>query len=127
HYKFNTALDTPFWQECRARVDLGNAAGVVEYFQENGPGTFHRPTLLDALNQFGLEAYWSLLIGQKVPCKRLYLIGDAERAVWRRIQQAFKAKAEAGVSIPEALALIRSPGFRWPPSLYAGQLFQVSI
>jgi tryptophan halogenase len=127
HYKFNTALDTPFWRECRASVDLGNAAEVVEYFQENGPGTFHRPTLLDSLSQFGLEGYWSLLIGQKVPVERPYVISDSERTVWRQIQQAFKAKAEAGVSIPEVLALIRSPGFRWPPSLYSGQLFQVAI
>src|SRR5262249_38194004 len=119
HYKFNTGLDTPFWRACRARVDLGDAAGLVEYFQENGPGIFHRQTLVDPLSQFGLEGYWSLLIGQKVPFKRPYVPSPQERATWRQVQEAFKAKALAAVSIPEALALIRTPGFHWPPSLYA--------
>jgi tryptophan halogenase len=127
HYKFNTHFDTPFWRECRARADIGDAARAVEYFQENGPGTFHKQTILDPLDQFGLEGYWSLLIGQKAPCKRPYIPSQLERDAWRQIQQAFKAKAQAAVSIPEALALIRSPGFRWPPTLYTQQLFQVTI
>jgi tryptophan halogenase len=122
HYKFNTGLDTPFWRECRARCDIGDAVPIVEYYQENGPGTFHKPTLLDPLDQFSLEGYWSLLIGQKVPMKRPYLPTPQERDIWRRIQEAFKAKALAAVSIPEALALIRSPQFRWPPSLYSNQI-----
>ena len=124
HYKFNTGFDTPFWRECCATADIGDAAPIVEYYQENGPGTFHRATLLDSLDQFSLEGYWSLLIGQKVPVKYPYVPSPAERETWRRIQNAFKAKAEAAVSIPEALALIRSPGFRWPPTLYSAQIGQ---
>jgi tryptophan halogenase len=37
HYRFNTRLETPFWQACRADTDLGEAVGLVEFFEENGP------------------------------------------------------------------------------------------
>lgn len=122
HYKYNTALDTPFWRECREKVDIGPAADVVEYYRENGPGIFHRPTLLDGLSQFGLEGYWSMLIGQKVALKRPFVASPKDRESWRQIQQHFKSKAQAAVNIPEALALIRSPEFRWPPTLYTQQM-----
>ena len=122
HYKFNTRFETPFWRECRAHCELGSAAPIVEWFQETGPGIFHRQTLLDPLSQFGLEGYWSLLIGQKVPIKRPYIPSPRERDIWRQIQQTFKNKALTAVDIKEALALIRSPGFRWPPTLYTQHL-----
>jgi tryptophan halogenase len=127
HYKFNTGMDTPFWRECRAKGDIGGAAEIVEYFQENGPGTYHHLTLLNRLSQFGLEGYWSLLIGQKVPVKRPWVISQQERESWSRIQQAFKTKGMSGVSVKEALTLVRSPEFRWPATLYSDQLFEMSF
>jgi tryptophan halogenase len=127
HFKFNTGMDTPYWQECRNSCDLGGAAEVVAYYQENGPGTYHKLTLLDRLSQFGLEGYWSLLVGQKVPYERRYVPNPQERETWRQIQQAFKAKAEAGVGVKEALTLVRSPAFHWPPTLYTEQLFETSF
>jgi hypothetical protein len=120
-------MDTPFWRECRARCDLGPAAEAVEYYQENGPGTAHAQTLLDRLSQFGLEGYWTLLVGQKVPYQVPYVPGPQERETWRQIQQAFKAKALTAVGVKEALALVRSPHFRWPPNLYTDQLFETSF
>jgi tryptophan halogenase len=127
HFKFNTGMDTPYWRECRARCDLGGAAEVVEYYRENGPGVYHKQTLLNRLSQFGLEGYWSLLLGQKVPYERIYRPGPQEQDTWRRIQQAFRAKAEAGVGVKEALTLVRSPAFQWPPTLYTEQLFEMSF
>jgi hypothetical protein len=120
-------MDTPFWRECRATCDLGPAGEVVEYYQENGPGIYHAQTLLGRLSQFGLEGYWSLLLGQKVPYARPYVASAAEQETWRRIQQAFKGRAEAGVSVKEALTLVRAPEFRWPPTLYTEQLFETSF
>jgi tryptophan halogenase len=127
HYKFNTGMDTAFWRECRAACDLAGANEVVEYYRENGPGTCHAGTLLDRLSQFGLEGYWALLLGQKVPYDRAYVPSQRERETWREIQQAFKAKAEAGVGVKDALNLVRSPEFQWPPTLYTDQLFQASF
>jgi tryptophan 7-halogenase len=127
HYKFNTGMDTPFWRECRAQCDIGGAAEVVEYYRENGPATYHHQTLLNRLSQFGLEGYWSLLIGQKVPYQRPYVPSPKERQTWRQIQEAFKAKALAAVSVNEALTLVRSPEFHWPPNLYTDNLFEMSF
>jgi tryptophan halogenase len=127
HYKFNTGIDTPFWRECRAKCDLCGAAEVVEYYQENGPGTYHHQTLLNRLSQFGLEGYWSLLIGQKVPYQQSYVPSPQERQAWRQIQEAFKAKALTGVGVKEALTLVRSPAFHWPPTLYSDKLFEISF
>jgi len=127
HYKFNTGLDTPFWRECRDKCDLGGAAEVVEYYQENGPGTYHHQTLLNRLSQFGLEGYWALLIGQKVPYKLAYIPAPQELQIWQQIQEAFKSKGLAGVSVKEALTLVRSPDFNWPPNLYSDQLFEMSF
>jgi tryptophan halogenase len=127
HFKFNTGMDTPYWQECRRHCDLAGATEVVEYYQENGPGTYHQTTLLNRLSQFNLEGYWSVLIGQKVPYQRPYQPSQEEHEIWRRIQQAWKAKAEAGVGVKEALTLVRSPQFQWPPNLYTDQLFEQSF
>jgi tryptophan halogenase len=127
HYKFNTGMDTPFWRACREKCDLAGAAEVVEYYRENGPGTYHHQTLLNRLSQFGLEGYWTLLLGQKVPYKDPYVPGPEERQAWRRIQETFKAKALTGVGVKEALTLVRSPAFQWPPTLYSDQLFEISF
>ena len=127
HYKFNTGVETPFWRECREKCDLAGAADIVEYYKENGPGTYHHQTLLNRLSQFGLEGYWSLLIGQKVPYKPAYVPSAGERQTWREIQEAFKTKALTGVGVKEALTLVRSPAFQWPPTLYSDQLFETSF
>src|SRR5439155_10811725 len=100
---------------------------IVEYFHENGPGTYHHQTLLNRLSQFGLEGYWSLLIGQKAPYKSAYVPAPQERQIWHQIQGAFKTKALAGVGVKEALTLVRSPDFNWPPTLYSEQLFEMSF
>ncbi len=31
HYKFNTALDTPFWRQCREDTDVSGLAGLLEF------------------------------------------------------------------------------------------------
>jgi tryptophan halogenase len=127
HFKFNTGMDTPYWRACRADGDIAGAADLVAYYQENGPGLYHKLTLLDRLSQFGLEGYWTLLLGQKVPYQRPYLPSPQERETWRQIQQAFKAKGESGISVKEALTLVRSPAFHWPANLYTEQLFETSF
>jgi tryptophan halogenase len=127
HFKFNTGMDTPFWRECRAKCDIGAAEELVEYYRENGPSTYHQVTLLNRLSQFNLEGYWALLVGQKVPWERPYVPSQKERETWREIQHAFKAKAETAVSVKEALTVIRSPEFHWPPTLYTAQLFEQSF
>jgi tryptophan halogenase len=118
HYKFNTRLDTPFWQACRSDVDLCGAAEIVEYYQENGPNVAWRTTLIDPSDQFGMEGYLSLLVGQQLPYRQRYLPDAHDQEAWQRIRQAIYYKASRAFSVAEALRLIRSPAWVWPSDMH---------
>jgi tryptophan halogenase len=118
HFKFNTRLDTPYWQACRADADLGDAQDIVEYYQEVGPSVLWRKTLLDPNDSFGMEGYLSMLVGQQVPYKNRYQPSAEERQNWQRIQQAIHNKVATAFTVRDALAIIRSPTWRWPAGIY---------
>jgi tryptophan halogenase len=71
HYKFNTRLNTPFWQACRAEAKLHGAEAMVEFYRENGPSSLSGQ-LLHSSNSFGVHGYLSLLVGQGVPHAKVY-------------------------------------------------------
>jgi tryptophan halogenase len=114
HFKFNTGLDTPYWQACRADTDLAGAADMYEYYLENGPSVAYRKTLVEVGDQFDMEGYISMFVGQQVPHRRKFIISDRDRAAWQSIQQYVKNKASRAYTVAEALTLIRSPYWRWP-------------
>jgi tryptophan halogenase len=114
HYKFNTRYDTPFWRECRAHVDLVGAAEIVEYYRENGPSVVYRTTLIQPGDQFGMEGYLSLLLGQQVPFRQRYTPDEAARRTWEEIRQAVRNRVVQAFSVREALQIIRSPYWTWP-------------
>ena len=118
HYKFNTRLDTPFWRECREHVDLAGAEDIVEYFQENGPSTLWRGILLKPEDQFNMEGYLSLLIGQQVPYRRTYKPDAEALRTWQGIKQSVRNKVAQAFSVREALLMVRSPHWNWPKDLY---------
>jgi len=119
HYKYNTRLDTPFWRACRADVDASGTADLVAYYQENGPSTLHRSTLLDPRDQFGMEGYLVMLVGQRVPYRRTHVPTAREWAIWERTRAASRALAARGLTVPEALGVIRAPTWRWNPEFYS--------
>ena len=94
HYRFNRRLDTPFWRACLTDVDLAGAAGVVEFYQENGPSVMWRDTLLDRFDLFKIDGYWTLLVGQKVPYNTSIVVSFEEKLMWQRIQAYNRRKAE---------------------------------
>jgi len=118
HYRFNRRLDTPFWRACRADVDLVGAGPLVEYYEENGPSTFARNILLESDDLFGLEGHFTLLVGQKVPYRRVYTPSEEEQRIWQSIRAENHARAVDGLTIPEALAAIHSPSWTWYPGYY---------
>jgi tryptophan halogenase len=118
HYKLNTRLDNPFWRACRADTDLAGAEDIVEFYQENGPSYHARLTLLNQLDQFTMDGWLALLVGMKVPYRSPYVPTDAERAEWQRICGHHKRQAESGMSIKQALDVIRAPAWRWNPDFY---------
>ncbi len=115
HYKFNTRLDTPFWHHCRADTDLAGAAGIADYYAENGPDGFWGPTLLEnPHDQFGIGGYITLLTGMKVPHRQTYRPTEREMAIFDARRKQHREVALRSLSVRDALAVIRSPRWRWP-------------
>lgn len=119
HYRFNSLRNTPFWRECREHVNLRGAAPIVDYYRENGPSQLWRLTLEDPVCRFRLDGYYTLLVGQRVPHRRVDDITARERETWRKLQLSTRRYAERGYTVREALALVRSPGWEWRPNHFA--------
>lgn len=112
HYKFNTRVDTPFWRAAWADTDLAGAQEYVEYFQENGPSTIWKDILVYGRDVFGFEGYLAMLVGQKVPCDWAFVPDERESRLWKSIQQVNEAQGAAGLTVRQALQVIRSPQWR---------------
>ena len=118
HYKFNTRLETPFWQACRADCDIVGAEPIVAFYRENGPSTLFGSTLVDPADQFKYDGYLAMLVGQNVPHQSTFVPSPAERETWQKIQLANRAKAKQGYTVAEALAIIRRPDWQWDQNFY---------
>lgn len=119
HYRFNGLRDTAFWRECREKVDLRGAAPIVDYYKENGPSQLWRLTLEDPVCRFRLDGYYTLLVGQKVPHKKLGTVSARERRAWRKLQSATRHYASQGATVRDALATVRAPSWRWTTEHFA--------
>ncbi|WP_030024352.1 tryptophan 7-halogenase [Streptomyces monomycini] len=68
HYRFNTRLNTPFWQMAVRNTPLGGLEEYVKLYQENGPvlftGSAGKPG-----SMFGYDGHLNLLLGLQVPWK----------------------------------------------------------
>ncbi len=113
HYKFNTRLETEFWRACRETTDLGDAAPVVEYYQENGPSNFWGPTLLDAFEPFKMGGYSTLLVGMNVPHRAPHAATDAEAQWWRTWRNRNRQLAQSATTVEEALQAVHAPDWKW--------------
>jgi tryptophan halogenase len=118
HYRFNTRLQTPFWTACVNDTDIADAAPIVEFYQENGPGITWRDTLIDRHDQFKLEGYWTMLIGQKVPYKTTIKISDQDKQTWYKIREAHRRMAASALSAKDSFAAIRHPQWSWNNDFY---------
>ena len=127
HFKFNDRLDTPYWQACRNDAELQDAEDFVAYYREMGPSVLWRKTLLDPSDQFGMEGYLSMLVGQQVPYDYKFEPTAQERASWQRIQQAIKNKVTTAFTVREGLSMVRCTQWQWPNGLYRTNLASMSV
>ena len=121
HYRYNTRLDTPFWLQARNDTALHGAARIVDFYRENGPSTaFALDLLTPETSIFHLEGFYALLLGQKVPHRRIRTLSPAEQQALftHRMQQT--AQVQTGYTVAESLALFRSPRWSWTPGFYKG-------
>lgn len=114
HYRFNTRLETPFWQAARAETPLGGAEEIVEFYRAHGPSLLAKQVVLPPQTLFGYEGYLVHLVGNQVPHARRYLAGAEERALWERQRAQWRAAAQAALDMRATLAAMRSPSWHWP-------------
>jgi len=126
HYKTNTAPDTPFWKHCRADTDLSGIQPLLDFYAENGPTGFCRYRMPTSQNDFGIEGYFVMLVGNKVPYRKRHKSTAGEKATWEKHRSAHIAQARRGIDVKEALSYVRHPGWQWnadvkkPLSMAAG-------
>jgi tryptophan halogenase len=117
HYKFNTRLDTSFWQACRADTRLHGAEPLVQFYRENGPSIVAGIQLLHPSNSFGMDGYLAMLVGQNVPHDRPYAPTADEARRWRDHSLKWEAEARRGMTVRECLDALRGRGrpTTWTP------------
>ena len=113
HYKFNTLLDTPFWKHCREDTDVGGAAGLLEFYAENGPTGLNRYKLPQFSTNFGIEGYLVMLVGNGVPYRARHQPEMQELGRWKRHLADNVAQARAAMTVREALDIVRDPRWEW--------------
>jgi tryptophan halogenase len=64
-------------------------------------------------NQFGIEGYLVMLVGNRVPYNKKHVADDAERARWMAHVNKFEAEAKNGMTVQEALRYVKHPNWRW--------------
>jgi tryptophan halogenase len=113
HYKLNTALDTPFWKHCRADTDLSGIGALLDFYEENGPTGFCRYRMGSSQNDFGIEGYFVMLVGNRAPYRKRHAASPQEKAIWEGHRHANINKAKHGIDVKEALYYVRHPGWQW--------------
>lgn len=113
HYKFNNRIDTPFWREARENTDLAGAEPIVDFYLENGPDTSWAETFVEPTDQFGLEGYLTMLVGQKVPYENRHPVSPAEEQALRQFRDGNRKQAAIGYYAEQALPIVRSPKWEW--------------
>jgi tryptophan halogenase len=118
HYKFNDRVDTPFWREVREKVEIGDAAPIVEFFRENGPTALLRTPVLNPADPFGTEGYLAILVGLGVPFRKTYSPSEQDLKVWAGYRMAIQRLADQGFRVEEAMENLKSPDWKWNRSTF---------
>jgi tryptophan halogenase len=105
-YRFNTRFDTPFWQEARHSSHIGALEPVLRCYQDIGPDSLHRSMLLYENDPIGMEGYFSVLVGQKVPWSNPWKPSPQELAKWPSVAEHWRRVAANGLTSDQASQLL---------------------
>jgi tryptophan halogenase len=64
-------------------------------------------------NQFGVEGYLVMLVGNRVPYQKKHAPDPAELQRWLAHVSKCEAEGKAGVTVQEALKFVKHPNWRW--------------
>ncbi|MGN6370265.1 MAG: FAD-dependent oxidoreductase [Phycisphaerae bacterium] len=115
HYRFNTRMKTAFWEAANVEVDISGTTELLKFYRENGPTGLCRHALRNmpgTHNQFGIEGYLVMLVGNKVPYRKRE-IPAREREIWERHRAEHRAKAREAMGVKEALGFVKDPRWKW--------------
>ena len=113
HYQVNSAGTTPFWKHCQQETDLSGIGELLEFYAENGPTGFCRYRMPSSQSDFGIEGYFTMLVGNKVPYKHRHTVTPHERSIWEGHRAEAIQQARGGLTVQEALAYVRDPRWQW--------------
>lgn len=111
HYKFNLLLDTPFWKHCQESTPMRGAERIVDFYRENGPTRFGHDFILPQASQFGIEGWWALLVGQKVPWRTAGKPHSTETQRWTQRQARLEQAVGSALTTEQVLAAVRRPEY----------------
>jgi tryptophan halogenase len=111
HYRFNTRLDTPFWQDARRLTDVTGIQPLLDIYATGAPVQL-RDSVVRTLGIsasppfYGIGGVDTILLGQRVPC-RLLSRGEPD-AQWHSRKVAAGALVKRALPQSEALTAYRS-------------------
>lgn len=125
HYRFNTRLDTPFWRACRADVDLCGAEPLVEYYREEGPNEWGLNLTQLGMPPFGFlpDAFYCVLLGQRVPYRRAVAPTDAEARFLAELRAHHADVAARAFPAEAVIRRLAEPCPGWDCASFAKSLF----
>jgi len=118
HYKFNSRLETKFWEAAQNDTDMSGTEEIMEYYEACGPATLWAGKAMGPNDPFSWEGYLVMLVGQKVPFRRPFQATEAERANWKRYHEDLKNAVSDALTMRESLDMIRSDQWGWHPDFY---------
>jgi hypothetical protein len=65
-----------------------------------------------------MDGWLTLLVGQQVTTQRKYEPTPSERTTWEQIRVHVRARTRDAFTIPQALAVVRSPRWKWNPEFF---------
>lgn len=113
HYKLNTRLNNDFWRQCREDTDMGALGPLLDFYRENGPTGMARYTLPSQVNNFGIEGYLVMLVGNRAPYEMHHPATPTEQSAWSQIRAALRSQADQGLTVAETLRMIRLAQWQW--------------
>ncbi len=113
HYQLNQAGTTDFWRRCREETDLSGIAELLQFYRETGPSNVARHFLPPASNDFGIEGFLVMLVGNQAPYEKHYEPSSFEQRTWDKRKALFARNARKGVDVKEALQWIRRSDWKW--------------
>jgi hypothetical protein len=71
------------------------------------------PLTKPAGDQFGVEGYLVLLVGQKVPYRKVFVPTESDLQTWAQLRRQIRDAADRAVGVAEAVQRLKSPTFCW--------------